>query len=1550
MNNENEYNALAEAVGAVILGNATPGQMLWLEERMATDPAAFEEYERQMEIHANLALCYGSWSRDGAGPRRRFKMPALLSRAAALPFLLLGFLALAGVAVWFFQMEGEAPTSRRLADTPAARLDDGPGDGPSTNRQAGQSANFDPTTRRAAGKPASPRLVGASPSNNVNNDFFQPPTQGSIMNNMHKIAPVLATVAWFAKAGPIEMPDSASTTADAAAIVDSRGGSGGEGPDKLFDRQGNTKWLVGANTGWIAFKFPHKEQWVLTNYWFRAANDSSGRDPKIWQIEGSNDMLGNDVNAVNQANWTVVDDQDIGGILGPHFSWRGFSCEQNTTAYNAYRLNVLQNNGETLIQLGEWTMQGRSGPAKITALPPANVSFETADLRSQYNKDAPADFEFWVVCAPASTGDLGCEISAWQGAGLATKITEPDEGVFTNTVAGLANATEYVARFFASNDVVEAWSRPMVFTTTDGVPSIASRPASAITPTSATVAADLLDVGSGSSGTAAPHADVTLHWGKTPGPPWDHTDIFSAQTAGTISTNLTGLLNGTTYYFIHHVDNGDKDAWSPVAREFTTPGAPGFNMPHAIALADSLVFNATLLDAGFSSATVTCWLREDSEGSYTQVGSATVVAAGGTQTFSIPSGALTVGATYWFYFKAESQMPTGNTVATTTAPMPAVPGVLEVFWDNAAGNNVWDTSSYNWHRDGHANGSTVFTPGNTARFTGQFDGALTHDLTAGNVHIENFGGAYWRLRDNTLTVLGEMRAIDRTGSWDNSLISVLSGPGSLHLKRGVFALDSAANDYTGGTVIHGGHFTGNSFGPGAFTFGGPDPSTATANLYLGVPVNHPLVLAGPQNTGRLHLSTAAHFSGLSENNGGTLQVFDNGNALTIDGTDGLLPPYVVKPGGEFISDYMESKNGTLQTVANYADYPEVFVYNGNALESNSVYSAARVLRHFDLGGHTLEINGALIRNMDPYSGWGTPLEVHNGTLMLPGENAWFHIDDPNWQCRIRATLTGPARFVKFGPGRVNLYDFGDRDFAAQQGDLALWCESPSGVSTVSGELAGSGRIVKEGPGSLALTHPEPVNVNGLAIYGGELVIHGGAAKAFNLDIGAVGSLALLDGASLTGLENFNWAGRPAPSTITLSPGSLLEAVTFYVGIRGGDGWNFYHNNTCVVRSSDPGVPGGTLDMRGGAVVVGRSAWGMPSYNNNTVIFDNVTLLNAQLNDRYSGAKDACNIIFTNNAAGHISNMFIADEGGWNAHWQVNTGSKLFVSGTIGVVRYYNENNVLEINGPGSEIIHSGALWVDEGAQNANQNGILVANGGRYTHVGPGYYGASIAMPGYENNNRWATRNFIRATGPGSVFDGGGFLGVDIAGGQGSYTDFANNRFSTHNRLVAEDGALMDNLRYINLACPWWDTRNPSSNSVAVATGAIVNCGPVTVGNGLAFDNILRLAGGTLNAASLTMHQNNILDVQIQANGLPESRVAGVAAFGVNTRLVLSAVKGAPFGRFDVLTADDGVEGFENLVLEVVPEHKRSCWRHGLDNGGKTLYVRHLSQGTIFMVR
>ena len=884
-------------------------------------------------------------------------------------------------------------------------------------------------------------------------------------------------------------------------------------------------------------------------------------------------------------------------------------------------------------------------------------------------------------------------------------------------------------------------------------------------------------------------------------------------------------------------------------------------------------------------------------------------------------------------------MPTLNAVAVTTEPVSATTGGMLLYWDNAAQNNVWNTTDGNWHSEGKSNGSSVFEPGNTAVFRTGFNGTLAEDITAGGVVVETYNNDWILSGAKTLTLFGDFVFADMWEARGSRLDSRLSGAGGFVLKRGAFNLANPANDHGGGTAVRGGVLNAAGVGTGALTLGSGGVETSVARVNLDTAGNVPLALAGGMNSAVLALSGNAAFTELAQSDGATLQIHDNDFAVAIGGTSGLLPPYVVS--GFNNGRYYESVGGDLQ-VADARDYPGEF-FTDTTLGSNHVAKVAQFNKDFDLGGHTLTLGGAIATDCH-WDNWNARVNVHNGTLHLPGDEAYFYVNRQrdDYQANIYAALTGPARVVKFGTGNMRLYDFAGRDLTVQEGDLSLFCSDPAATS---GRLSGSGQISKDGSAPLTINNPEPIMLNSLWINDGELVVDGGEGRVNSLVINATGHLTLLNGARLTGATHFNWAGKPGASYITLAPGTLLEAAYFYPGSRGG---GYDNNNTLVVRSADPEIHGGVLDMKGAPIDPGH--W--YSRGNNNIIFDNVTLLNTRLGDFY-GANHACNFIFTNGAVGRVSALQMTDEGS-NMRWQVNSGSKLYVGESIDMSRFNSHNVVIEVSGSGSELVHSGWLRMNGNVGSQSGNGIIVSDGGRFTYAGSAANSANVAV---NDNGGWASNNFIRVTGNGSVFDGGGLFGIVVANGTSSSTHFAGNNFTVGNWFAVEDGALADNLPYISLADPylWWVVHpnpqpNPSSNYVAIASGAVVNCGNVVVGNNYAFDNILRLAGGTLNASSLDMRDNNILEVRIGADGLPESRVSGVADFGANTRLRLSAAKDAPYGRFDVLTADAGITGFDNLVRESDPPEEHLRWRHGLDNGGKTLYVRRFADTTLLIVR
>src|SRR4051794_11515430 len=113
----------------------------------------------------------------------------------------------------------------------------------------------------------------------------------------------------------------------------------GETAERLNDGDVNSKWLAFEPTGWVRYQL--SEPVTVVDYALSSANDSAGRDPRDWELQGSHDG----------SAWTTVDTQ-----TGQDFSER-FQTKQYDVAtpgsYEYYRLNITANHGDGLVQLAE---------------------------------------------------------------------------------------------------------------------------------------------------------------------------------------------------------------------------------------------------------------------------------------------------------------------------------------------------------------------------------------------------------------------------------------------------------------------------------------------------------------------------------------------------------------------------------------------------------------------------------------------------------------------------------------------------------------------------------------------------------------------------------------------------------------------------------------------------------------------------------------------------------------------------------------------------------------------------------------------------------------------------------------------------------------------------------------------------------------------------------------------------------------------------------------------------------------------------------------------
>ncbi len=103
---------------------------------------------------------------------------------------------------------------------------------------------------------------------------------------------------------------------------------------KAFDNLTSTKWLDYANgqpnrASWIQYQYASSKKSIVAEYTITSANDAQERDPKDWNLRGSND---------GGSNWVTLDTR-TGQTFTGRYQKRSFSFT-NSTGYNIYRLEI----------------------------------------------------------------------------------------------------------------------------------------------------------------------------------------------------------------------------------------------------------------------------------------------------------------------------------------------------------------------------------------------------------------------------------------------------------------------------------------------------------------------------------------------------------------------------------------------------------------------------------------------------------------------------------------------------------------------------------------------------------------------------------------------------------------------------------------------------------------------------------------------------------------------------------------------------------------------------------------------------------------------------------------------------------------------------------------------------------------------------------------------------------------------------------------------------------------------------------------------------------
>jgi len=610
-------------------------------------------------------------------------------------------------------------------------------------------------------------------------------------------------------------------------------------------------------------------------------------------------------------------------------------------------------------------------------------------------------------------------------------------------------------------------------------------------------------------------------------------------------------------------------------------------------------------------------------------------------------------------------------------------------------------------------------------------------------------------------------------------------------------------------------------------------------------------------------------AGFTVNGNGNQLTVSDGAAVSVGGTN-----YIGYGSGDNNNTVLVTGSGTVWTNggALYISYNgqnnSLVISNGATVASASGWTSGNGSNSVLVAGNNSTWNIGSTLNLGGYdqftiSGTGAVVRA-GGTMLMSGGN--------------QLTITNGGQLIIGG------------NFRAQNAQDVILVTGPGSVWTNSG----------------AFDLGKYFGDNQMIIANGGVIVSADAL----IGKGSSGSVVTSNSVLVTGAgSRWNISGNLTEAggsyqTVTVSNGGVVQVSgNVLVGTVSGD-----INNQIVVAgggltatNAGTGIltigSGGALNLNAGAVLVNQlTATGAVNIAGGTL-----TTYGAQL-------------IVTNG-----STLAIGNTAGQTATWNILGGTNSIVSagghntalGTVagaqarllvtgaGVI-LTNSSNLRIGNVAGAD---NNQLTVADGAQLIKQNALFIgdaSSGNQMTLTTGGV--VNNGWYGYLGYNASATGNTVLITGAGSAWRNSSDLQVGGSGGGNQmtiadggalrvngYTFVGYNASASNNTiLVTGNGSVWTNTSALYLGC------QSTGNTLIISNnGVVVVGGTVNVGYNNTVNNRLILAGGQLNASTITVSSNNTFqgtgtitgNVQIQSGGtLSPGNSIGTLVFSNNLTL------------------------------------------------------------------